>query len=211
MQGPVIQANGRLTFEDDLRSGGLLCFISMKLCKLRKRWVLKVSLHFSQVNSLSVAWVILFYPKCSIYFLQLFLMWCLSESWLAKGLLQFGQSLVGLWPGLALQIRICAFSRAHCFPQYGQFSQFLNSCFLAKWWSNFSLNWNVWKHFEHIKGLVGSWVFFKCLLRQNWLLKVSLHFSQLNGLSVAWANFICMSKDAWVLEHLSQWIHLKVS
>ena len=24
--GPVIQANGRLTFEDDLRSGGLLCF-----------------------------------------------------------------------------------------------------------------------------------------------------------------------------------------
>ena len=27
--GPVIQANGRLTCEDDLRSGGLLCFISM--------------------------------------------------------------------------------------------------------------------------------------------------------------------------------------
>ena len=27
--GPVIQANGRLTFEDDLRSRGLLCFISM--------------------------------------------------------------------------------------------------------------------------------------------------------------------------------------
>ena len=27
--GPVIQANGRLTFEDELRSGGLLCFISM--------------------------------------------------------------------------------------------------------------------------------------------------------------------------------------
>ena len=27
--GPVLQANGRLTFEDDLRSGGLLCFISM--------------------------------------------------------------------------------------------------------------------------------------------------------------------------------------
>ena len=27
--GPVIQANGRLIFEDDLRSGGLLCFISM--------------------------------------------------------------------------------------------------------------------------------------------------------------------------------------
>ena len=27
--GPVIQANGRLTFEDDLMSGGLLCFISM--------------------------------------------------------------------------------------------------------------------------------------------------------------------------------------
>ena len=27
--GPVIQANGRLTFEDDLRSGGVLCFISM--------------------------------------------------------------------------------------------------------------------------------------------------------------------------------------
>ena len=24
--GPVIQANGRLTIEDDLRSGGLLCF-----------------------------------------------------------------------------------------------------------------------------------------------------------------------------------------
>ena len=24
--GPVIQASGRLTFEDDLRSGGLLCF-----------------------------------------------------------------------------------------------------------------------------------------------------------------------------------------
>jgi hypothetical protein len=24
--GPAIQANGRLTFEDDLRSGGLLCF-----------------------------------------------------------------------------------------------------------------------------------------------------------------------------------------
>ena len=24
--GPVIQANGRLTFEDDLRSRGLLCF-----------------------------------------------------------------------------------------------------------------------------------------------------------------------------------------
>ena len=30
--GPVIQANGRLTFEDDLRSGGLLCFISMNAC-----------------------------------------------------------------------------------------------------------------------------------------------------------------------------------
>ena len=30
LAGPVIQANGRLTFEDDLRSGGLLCFISMK-------------------------------------------------------------------------------------------------------------------------------------------------------------------------------------
>ena len=29
LRGPVIQANGRLTFEDDLRSGGLLCFISM--------------------------------------------------------------------------------------------------------------------------------------------------------------------------------------
>ena len=27
--GPVIQANGRMTFQDDLRSGGLLCFISM--------------------------------------------------------------------------------------------------------------------------------------------------------------------------------------
>ena len=27
--GLVIQANGRLAFEDDLRSGGLLCFISM--------------------------------------------------------------------------------------------------------------------------------------------------------------------------------------
>ena len=27
--GHVIQANGRLTFEDDLRSGGLRCFISM--------------------------------------------------------------------------------------------------------------------------------------------------------------------------------------
>ena len=26
---PVILANGRLTFEDDLRSGGLLCFIAM--------------------------------------------------------------------------------------------------------------------------------------------------------------------------------------
>ena len=24
--GPEIQANGRLTFKDDLRSGGLLCF-----------------------------------------------------------------------------------------------------------------------------------------------------------------------------------------
>ena len=29
LRGPVIQANGRLTFEDDLRSGGLLCLISM--------------------------------------------------------------------------------------------------------------------------------------------------------------------------------------
>ena len=29
LRGPVIQANGRLTFEDDLRSGGLLCFISI--------------------------------------------------------------------------------------------------------------------------------------------------------------------------------------
>ena len=29
LRGPVIQANGRLTYEDDLRSGGLLCFISM--------------------------------------------------------------------------------------------------------------------------------------------------------------------------------------
>ena len=29
LRGPVIQTNGRLTFEDDLRSGGLLCFISM--------------------------------------------------------------------------------------------------------------------------------------------------------------------------------------
>ena len=28
LPGPVIQANGRLTFEDDLRSGGLLCFNS---------------------------------------------------------------------------------------------------------------------------------------------------------------------------------------
>ena len=26
LRGPVIQANGRLTFEDDLRSGDLLCF-----------------------------------------------------------------------------------------------------------------------------------------------------------------------------------------
>ena len=26
LRGPVIQANGRLTFEDDLRSGGLLYF-----------------------------------------------------------------------------------------------------------------------------------------------------------------------------------------
>ena len=26
--GPVIKANGRLTFEDDLRSGGPLCFIT---------------------------------------------------------------------------------------------------------------------------------------------------------------------------------------
>ena len=31
LRGPVIQANGRLTFEDDLRSGGLLCFISMNV------------------------------------------------------------------------------------------------------------------------------------------------------------------------------------
>ena len=29
LHGPVIQANGRLIFGDDLRSGGLLCFISM--------------------------------------------------------------------------------------------------------------------------------------------------------------------------------------
>ena len=29
LRGPVIQANGRLIFEDVLRSGGLLCFISM--------------------------------------------------------------------------------------------------------------------------------------------------------------------------------------
>ena len=29
LRGPVIQANGRLTLEDDLRSGDLLCFISM--------------------------------------------------------------------------------------------------------------------------------------------------------------------------------------
>ena len=29
LRKPVIQANGRLTYEDDLRSGGLLCFISM--------------------------------------------------------------------------------------------------------------------------------------------------------------------------------------
>ena len=29
LRGPVIQPNERLTFEDDLRSGGLLCFISM--------------------------------------------------------------------------------------------------------------------------------------------------------------------------------------
>ena len=29
LRGPVIQANGRLTYEDDLRSGGLLWFISM--------------------------------------------------------------------------------------------------------------------------------------------------------------------------------------
>ena len=29
LRGPVMQANWRLTFEDDLRSGGLLCFISM--------------------------------------------------------------------------------------------------------------------------------------------------------------------------------------
>ena len=29
LHGPVIQANGRLTFKDDLRSGGLLRFISM--------------------------------------------------------------------------------------------------------------------------------------------------------------------------------------
>ena len=27
--GSLIQANGKLTFEDDLRSGGVLCFISM--------------------------------------------------------------------------------------------------------------------------------------------------------------------------------------
>ena len=27
--GPVIQANGRLTFEDDLRFGGLLCCVSL--------------------------------------------------------------------------------------------------------------------------------------------------------------------------------------
>ena len=29
LRRPVIQVNGRLTFEDDLRSGGLLSFISM--------------------------------------------------------------------------------------------------------------------------------------------------------------------------------------
>ena len=29
LREPVIQANGRLKFEDDLRSGGLLCFIWM--------------------------------------------------------------------------------------------------------------------------------------------------------------------------------------
>ena len=29
LRGPIIQANGRLTFEDYLRAGGLLCFISM--------------------------------------------------------------------------------------------------------------------------------------------------------------------------------------
>ena len=28
--GPVIKANGRLTFEDDLRSGGLLCFTTQQ-------------------------------------------------------------------------------------------------------------------------------------------------------------------------------------
>ena len=39
--GPVIQANGRLTFEDDLRSGGLLCFISIN-----------ASVHTELVNSM---------------------------------------------------------------------------------------------------------------------------------------------------------------
>ena len=30
LRGPVIQPNGRLTFEDDLRSGSQLCIISIK-------------------------------------------------------------------------------------------------------------------------------------------------------------------------------------
>ena len=38
LRGPVIQANGRLTFEDDLRSGGLLCFISMNVSVRRQHW-----------------------------------------------------------------------------------------------------------------------------------------------------------------------------
>ena len=31
MLRPVIEANGRLTFEDEWRSGGLLCFIMMNV------------------------------------------------------------------------------------------------------------------------------------------------------------------------------------
>ena len=39
--GPVIQANGRLKFEDDLRSGGLLCFTTQSALGLPKVWSLR--------------------------------------------------------------------------------------------------------------------------------------------------------------------------
>ena len=82
------------------------------------------------------------------HFSKCFLKFCLSRNFLS----QPGHSWATLSRPRTLQVKRWAFNREYILPQCGQVSQFLSSCTLAIWCSNWVVELKVFEHFEHWNG-----------------------------------------------------------